>query len=83
MSAMTLRNLDPEVLETLRERARAEGRSLHSLICEILVQAADEEQRRGRMRAQRPQAERLQRRLDRRGGKGTPSQKLVRADRRR
>jgi hypothetical protein len=53
------------------------------LICEILVQAADEEQRRGRMRAQRPQAERLQRRLDRRGGKGTPSQKLVRADRRR
>ena len=83
MSATTLRNLDPEVLNTLRERARAESRSLHSLICEILTEAADEEQRRARMRAQRPEAERLRRRLKRRGGKGTPSEKLVRSDRRR
>lgn len=80
---MTLRNLDPAVLETLRERARAERRSLRSLICEILTEAAGEEQRRARMRAQRPEAERLRRRLERRGGKGTPSEKLVRNDRRR
>ena len=59
MSAMTLRNLDPEVLETLRGRARTENRSLHSLICEILTEAAGEEQRRARMCAQRPEAERL------------------------
>jgi plasmid stability protein len=83
MPAMTLRNLDPEVLETLRARAREEGRSLHSLICEILTRAAREDQRRARMREQRPEAERLRRRLERRGGKGTPSEKLVRADRRR
>ena len=83
MPAMTLRNLDTEVLETLRARARAQGRSLHSLICEILTKAAHEEQRRARMSEQRPAAERLRRRLERRGGKGTPSEKLVRKDRRR
>jgi len=83
MPAMTLRNLDPDVLETLRERARAQGRSLHSLICEILTEAADEERRRARMVEQRPDAERLRRRLERRGGKGTPSEKLLRKDRRR
>ena len=80
---MTLRNLDPDAAETLRRRAAREGRSLNSLICEILARAADEEQRRERMRAQRPDAEALSRRIKRRFGEGTPSEKLVREDRRR
>jgi plasmid stability protein len=83
MSAMTLRNLEPEVLAALRERARRQGRSLNSLICEILSREALEESRRKRMRAQRPAAEALRRRIRRRHGAGTPSQKLLREDRRR
>ena len=65
MSAMTLRNLDPDVAETLRRRAREQGRSLNSLICEILSREADEERRRERIRAQRPDAEALRQRLRR------------------
>ncbi|MDJ0866194.1 MAG: hypothetical protein QNK03_08815 [Myxococcota bacterium] len=83
MGAMTLRNLDPEVAETLRRRAAREGRSLNSLICEILAREADEDRRRERMRAQRPAAAALRRRIERRFGPGTPSEKLVREDRRR
>ena len=83
MGAMTLRNLDPEVVETLRARARAERRSLHSLLCEILTRAAREEQRRERMRQQRPQVDALRRRIRRRVGAGTPSERLIRGDRRR
>ena len=83
MGAMTLRNLDPQVAATLRRRAAREGRSLNSLICEILAQEADEELRRDRMRAQRPAAKALRRRIKRRFGAGTPSEKLVREDRRR
>ena len=83
MGAMTLRNLDPQVADTLRRRAVREGRSLNSLICEILTQEADEELRRDRIRAQRPAAEALRRRIKRRFSAGTPSEKLVREDRRR
>ncbi len=83
MGAMTLRKLDPEVVETLRRRARAEGRSLNALICEILTREAREEARRQRMRAQRPAAETLRKRIRRRHGEGTPSEKLIREDRRR
>lgn len=83
MSAMTLRNVDPQVLETLRRRARAEGRSLNALIGDILARAAREEDRRERMRAQRPEAAALRERIRRRHGEGTPSEKLVRSDRRR
>jgi plasmid stability protein len=83
MGAMTLRNLEGHVVDKLRRRARSEGRSLNSLICEILTRAADEEARRERMRAQRPRMEALSRAIERRYGKGTPSEKLVREDRRR
>lgn len=80
---MTLRNLDPDVAAVLRRRAAEEGRSLNSLICEILAREADEERRRDRIRAQRPRAERLKRDIERRFGPGTPSEKLIREDRRR
>jgi plasmid stability protein len=83
MSAMTLRNLDPRVGEILRRRARAEGRSLNALIVDILTRAADEEERRRRMREQRPRAEKLRHAIRRRHGEGTPSEKLVREGRRR
>ncbi len=83
MGALSLRNIDPDVLETLRARAKTEGRSLNSLICEILAREAREDQRRDRMREQRPEAEALRRRLRRRGGEGTASEKLLRRDRRR
>jgi plasmid stability protein len=81
VAAMTLRNLDPEVTEVLRRRAAVEGRSLNSLLCEILAREADDELRRARMRAQRPKAERLRRRIEVEFGEGTASEKLVRRDR--
>jgi plasmid stability protein len=81
MGAMTVRNLDPKVAEVLRRRARAEGRSMNDLIVEILTRAADDEDRRRRMRAQRPRAEKLRRALRRRFGVATPSEKLIREDR--
>jgi len=83
MGAMTLRNLEVDVVEKLRRRARSEGRSLNSLICEILRREANEEARRERMRAQRPRMEALSQTIQRRYGKGTPSEKLLREDRRR
>jgi plasmid stability protein len=83
MKAMTLRNLDPQVAETLRRRARAEGRSLNAIVLDILTRAAADEERRARIRAQRPRAERLRRETRRRFGRGTPSERLVREDRRR
>ena len=83
MGAMTLRNLDADVVEKLRRRARSEGRSLNSLICEILAREANEEERRERMRAQRSRVAALRESIRRRYGEGTPSEKLVRQDRRR
>lgn len=83
MKAMTLRNLDPDVAATLRRRAREEGRSLNSLICEILTRAAAEEERRRRMREVRPRAEALRREIRRKFGPGTPSEVLIREDRER
>ncbi len=83
MGAMTLRNLDPDVLEILRSRAREQGQSLNALICEILARAAEQDERRRRMREQRPRAERLRRATRSSHGPGTPSEKLVREDRRR
>jgi plasmid stability protein len=78
---MTLRNLDPKVTEVLRRRARAEGRSMNDLIVEILSRAAEDDDRRRRMREQRPRAEKLRRALRRRFGKATPSEKLLRENR--
>ena len=83
MGAMTLRNLDPDVAEILRRRAAEDGRSLNALICDILAREAHEDLRYERMKAQRPEAAAIRRRLERRFGKGTPSEKLVREDRRR
>jgi plasmid stability protein len=76
---MTIRNLDPKAAEVLHRRARAEGRSMNDLVVEILCRAAADEERRRRMREQRPRAERLRRRF----GALTPSEKLLREDRRR
>ncbi len=83
MGAMTLRNLDSDVAEVLRRRAASEGRSLNALICEILARDAAEEVRRERMRSQRPEADALRRRIQRRFGGGTDSVDLIRKDRRR
>lgn len=82
MAAMTLRNLEAEVVEKLRRRAKREGRSLNSLICEILIREAGEQERRERMRAQRPRVEALREAIRRRYGEGTPAEKLVREGRR-
>lgn len=83
MRAMTLRNLPEEVVEKLRVRARNEGRSLNALMCEILTREVRWDERRERMRAQRPRAEALREDIRRRFGSGTPSEKLLRQDRRR
>jgi hypothetical protein len=80
---MTLRNVSSDVLATLRRRAKDEGRSLNSLICDILAREAAEEERRRRALVQRPRVEALRESIRRRYGAGTPSEKLVREDRRR
>jgi len=83
MGAMTLRNLEPDVVAALRLRARREGRSLNALICEILTREARNVERRERIRAQRPRMEALREAMYRRYGEGTPAEKLVREDRER
>jgi plasmid stability protein len=83
MGAMTVRNLDPKVADVLRRRARAEGRSMNDLVVEILSRAAEDEDRRRRMREQRPRAEKLRRALRRRFGAAAPTERLLREDRRR
>ena len=40
MSVLTVKNLDPEVLEGLADRAAAEGRSVQDLARETLARAA-------------------------------------------
>lgn len=81
MGAMTLRNLDPKVLEALRRRAETEGRSVNALICEILARATDDEERRRRIREQTPRRKALRREILRRSGPGTPSEKIIRRNR--
>jgi plasmid stability protein len=83
MGAMTVRNLDPKVAAVLRRRARDEGRSMNDLVVSILSRAAEDEDRRRRMKDQRPRAEKLRRALRRRFGTPTASEKLLRQDRRR
>ncbi len=83
MPAMTVRNLPANVAEGLRRRARAEGRSVNALVCELLARAVAEDERRQRMAAQRPRAEQLRRALRTRYGEGAASEKLLRRDRRR
>ena len=83
MGAMTIRHLDQKAADVLRRRARAEGRSMNDLVVEILTRAAAEDERRERMREQRPRAEALRRQLRRRFGVPTASEKLLRDDRRR
>jgi plasmid stability protein len=81
MGAMTLRNLEPDVVAALRRRARRERRSLNALICEILTREAHNDERRERSRKQRPRMEALRESIRRRYGEGTPSEKLIREDR--
>jgi plasmid stability protein len=81
MGAMTIRNLDAAVLETLRRRASEEDRSLHSLVVQILTRAAEEEERRERMQEAWPRLQKLRRDLAQRFPKQTPSEKLIREDR--
>jgi hypothetical protein len=83
MKAMTLRSLDPKVADTLRRRAQAEGRSLNALIVDLLTRAADDTQRRQRIREQTPRRRALRAETQRRFGRGTPSEKLIREDRKR
>jgi plasmid stability protein len=83
MGAMTVRNLDPKVADVLRRRARAEGRSMNDLVVEILSRAAEDDDRRRRMREQRPRAEKLREAIRRRFGPSTRSETLIREDRRR
>jgi plasmid stability protein len=83
MKAMTLRSLDPKVADTLRRRAQAEGRSLNALIVDILTRAARETDRRERIREHTPRRQALRAEIGRRFGRGTPSEKLVREDRKR
>jgi hypothetical protein len=56
---------------------------MNDLVVEILCRAAADEERRRRMREQRPRAEKLRRALRRRFGTPAPSEKLLREDRRR
>jgi hypothetical protein len=81
MGAISLRNVDPGVLDTLRDRARKEGRSLNSLICDILEREAKRFDRRARRHAQGPAREALRQRIFEESGEGTPSELLIREDR--
>jgi hypothetical protein len=82
VKAMTLRNVDPKVAETLRRRAR--GQSLNALIVERLTQAAGEIERRERIQEQASRRVRLRREIARRFGPvSVPSERLLREDRRR
>lgn len=84
VKAMTLRNVDPKVAETLRRRARERGQSLNALIVELLAQAADDIERRERIQARAGRRARLRAEIARRFGPvGVPSERLVREDRRR
>jgi plasmid stability protein len=83
MGAMTVRNLDPKVANLLRQRARAEGRSMNDLVVQILTRAAEDDEKRRRMREQRPRVEKLRAAIRRRFGPSTPSERLLREDRRR
>jgi hypothetical protein len=84
MKAMTLRNVDPKVAETLRRRARARGQSLNALIVELLARAAEDIERRERIQEQAPRRARLRAEITRRFGRvRAPSERLIRADRKR
>ena len=81
MGAISLRNLDPAALATLRQRAETEGRSLNSLIRDILAREAKKFERRARQLAQAPAREALRQRILEEFGEGIPSEQLIREDR--
>jgi len=70
-------------MATLRQQAKAEGRSLNSLICDILAREARTLERRARQRAQAPARDALRQRIRDEFGEGTPSELLIREDRNR
>ena len=76
-----MRNLDSDVMAALRRQAEVEGRSLNSLIGDILTREAQKLDRRARQRAQGPAREALRQRIFEEFGEGTPSQQLIREDR--
>ena len=81
MGAMTVRNLDPKVVSTLRRRAAARGRSLNSLVVEILTEEASREQRRERLATLIPRMDALRAKIAREFPVQTPSEILVREGR--
>lgn len=81
MGAMTVRNLDPKVASLLRRRAAEQGRSLNSLVVEILTQAAEREKRRGRLATLIPKMDALRKKIAREFPNQTPSEILIREDR--
>lgn len=84
MKAMTLRNVDPRVADTLRRRARERGQSLNALIVELLARAAEDIERRQLIEAQAPKRARLRSEIARRFGRvRVPSERLIREDHKR
>ena len=81
MGAMSLRNLDPKVAATLRERAEAESRSLNSLICDILTREALKLEKRARWIARRDAIDARAQAIFEEFGEGTPAEVLIREDR--
>jgi len=81
MGAMTVRNLDPKVVERLRMRAAEQKKSLNVLVCEILAQAAEDDARRRRLRAVIPRMDRLRAKIAKEFPNQTPSEILIREDR--
>jgi plasmid stability protein len=81
MGAMTVRNLDPKVVAALRKRAAARGRSLNSLVVEILTEEALREQRRERLATLIPRMDALREKIAREFPVQTPSEILIREGR--
>ena len=81
MGAMTVRNLDPMVVSALRKRATAQGRSLNSLVVEILTEAAERERRRERLATLIPRMDALREKIAREFPVQTPSEILIRESR--
>ena len=77
MATVTIRNLDDQIVQELKQQAKEHNRSLEAELREIL---ADATQRRARMEAFRKEAERI-RAMTPKGVKQTDSTLLIREDR--
>ncbi len=81
MGAMTVRSLDPKIVSVLRRRAAAQGRSLNSLVVEILTEAAERERRRESLSRLVPKLDALRSKISREFPVQTPSESLIREGR--